>query len=203
MKFISTFIIALFLTLGLSAQARFEFAPSVGLSTRKTSFQRQAWGTTLYGSSANFRFIADFHRVQLGGGISFHSVATDLPSSFETNSWYLHQHYYVPYFLFNYKFAKLNKSYYYAGAVVGLNIEEDAQYPETYEMQGMVGASLGWVAKLGEHVDIEISETYNVVPNGTKTWKPYYEWLAGATIPTVGRATVHTLTTNIGVRLHR
>lgn len=206
MKSFITLAIAMLLTLGLSAQARFEFAPSVGISISETKFQRSRHLPTLYGGATNFRFLVDFERVQLGTGFSFHRMAGDLFTSFESSftGKYLEE-YAVPYFFYNYKFAKPDYSYYYyIGAIVGMNMQRNKYMSEAYELQGMFGASIGIVSKLGERIDLEISETYNVVPNGRQT--PYYKYNAvyrAETFAGSGRITQHTFTTNIGIRIHR
>lgn len=194
MKSFITLAIAILLTFGLSAQARFEFAPSVGGTNLFTAYDGERDGFKGSGISMNYRFLFDFKHIQIGSGITHQRIGKDVGDALLKNDPYYTQQFLNLYAMFNYKFARLGSSYFYAGGLAGITTFDEL------EIEPLFGGNVGWVNQIGKRIDVELSGCYNFSPNTFRTVVYSGEYVSGYDIVDVS---MHTFTLNLGVRMHR
>lgn len=179
----------------LSAKAGVHFSPSIGYSAIGYRFDGQKL-FNLTGASFKMRVMADVSRFQVGGGFDIITAGANANDAFLGTDEDFIEESINPHFLFNYKFAKWNKSYLYAGNILGFNVYTGTITEGT---RSIIGFSAGWVFKLGGRVDIEISESYRAMIDINES-----KWYSSTTGQYYsGKSTLHVFTTDIGVRFHR
>lgn len=202
MRYILSLTLAVLIANTSSAQVHFNYAPSLGhnmawykmyTGNPKTANKTEV----LAGPSLAFRFIADYKHVQIGVGISYHSVSRNgfgaLGSGSSAANDFFHQQ-----LLFNYKFVNWDRSYLYAGLCLGTSADRSSTRGDQYILRPMAGGQAGWVIKLGGIVDMEVSESFIYAINGYRysLKSPFSGTELNANM------SLQMLTTNIGIRLH-
>lgn len=190
---------------GLSTQAQnnFQFIPSfaIGASEYGGTMQSYLYPTT---SGVNFtvggriRFGANHRHLQFGGGLAVYRVSGS-SGYYGGPGWgysYAYNDVFVmPHFYGAYKFYVEGESYIYAGGNVGYAFNTEGYYGYN-EINGNIGADLGFVFPVNNILDLEISEGFSYLNGLNSTPTDAF---------TGERYTVNTFmfVTNIGIRLNK